>query len=58
MEVARKEMLRSQNYNVMVPKNVSPSKKAIKRGMEISQVKFDQGFDALKAAMKEVYKAQ
>lgn len=57
MEIARKEMLRSQNYNVMIPKTVSPSRKAIKRGMEISQLKFDKGFDALKAAVKEVYKS-
>lgn len=57
MEIARKEMLRAQNYNVMIPKTISPSRKAIKRGMEISQLKFDQGFDALKKAAKEIYKS-
>ena len=56
MEIARKEMLRSQNYNVLVPTEIGPTKKSIKRGMGISQLKFDQGWNDLKTAMKEVYK--
>ena len=56
MEIARKETLRNQNYNVLVPKTLSPSRKAIKRGMEISQVKFDKGMDDLKEAMRAIYK--
>lgn len=56
MEIARKATLRDQNYNVMVPISVTPSKKTIKRGMEISQVKFDKGWNELKSAMKEIYK--
>lgn len=55
MEIARKTTLRDQNYNVMVPTTLTPNKKLIRRGMEISQLKFDQGFNRLKAAVKEVY---
>ena len=56
MEIARKNMLKSQNYNVFVPVGIAPTKKTIKRAMEIPQIKFDQGWNELKAAMKEIYK--
>lgn len=56
MERARKEMLQNQNYAVMVPVSVQPTKKTIRRGMEISMAKFDQHFAILKNAMREVYK--
>lgn len=56
MECARKKMLQNQNYAVVVPSSVQPTKKTIRRGMEISMAKFDQHFAILKNAMREVYK--
>lgn len=58
MERARKEMLQNQNYAVVVPSSVQPTKKTIRRGMEISMAKFDQHFAILKNAMREVYKGE
>lgn len=58
MERARKEMLQNQNYAVVVPSSIQPTKKTIRRGMEISMAKFDQYFAILKNAMREVYKGE
>lgn len=58
MERARKEMLQNQNYAVVVPSSIQPTKKTIRRGMEISMAKFDQHFAILKNAMREVYKGE
>lgn len=58
MEQARKSTLQNQNYAVVVPSSVQPSKKTIRRGMEISVAKFDQNFAILKTAMKQIYADQ
>lgn len=55
MDVARKEMLRSQDYKVSVPKQVQPTKASIQRAMEIPKSKFEQHFKELKEAMLVVY---
>lgn len=56
MEQARKATLQNQNYAVVVPTSIQPTKKTIRRGMEISMAKFDQYFAILKDAMRQVYK--
>lgn len=55
MERARKATLQDQNYAVVVPSSVQPTKRTIRRGMEISMSKFDQHFAILKDAMRQVY---
>ena len=55
MEIARKQTLKNQNYHVIVPKTISPSKKTIQRGMDISKALFNQEFEILKEAVKEIY---
>ena len=55
MEHARKTTLQNQNYAVIVPNSIQPSKKTIRRGMEISMAKFDEHFNILKNAMRQVY---
>lgn len=58
MERARKQTLQNQNYAVVVPSSLQPTKKTIRRGMEISMAKFDQYFAILKDAMRQVYKSE
>lgn len=55
MDVARKEMLRSQDYKVSVPKCVQPTKLSIWRAMEIPKSKFEQHFKDLKEAVLTAY---
>lgn len=55
MDVARKEMLKAQDYKVSVPKQVQPTKVAIQRAMEISKKRFEQAFKELKETMTTVY---
>lgn len=55
MDYSRREMLKGQNFNVFMPSSILPTRKSIRRGMEISQAKFDQALNELKAAMREVY---
>lgn len=56
MEQARKQTLHNQNYAVVAPNSIQPSKKTIRRGMEISMSKFDQHFAILKNIMRDIYK--
>lgn len=55
MEIARKKTLKNQNYRVVIPTTISPSKKTIQRGMDISKVLFNKEFELLKEAVKEIY---
>lgn len=55
MEQARKATLQNQNYKVVVPSTIQPTKKTICRGMEISRSKFEEHFRILKGAMRQVY---
>ena len=58
MEHARKSTLQNQNYAVVVPSSIQPTKKTIWRGMEISKSKFDEHFAILKGIMRQVYKSE
>lgn len=55
MDFARKETLKNQNYSISLPSSVIPNRKTIRRGMEIGEVKFNQAFNELKTAMRQVY---
>ena len=55
MDVERKQQLRDQNYIVVVPTSVQPTKRAIQRAMEISKLSFDTNFKILKNALAQVF---
>ena len=55
MDYARKEMLKNQNFSIALPSSILPSRKTIRRGMEIGEVKFNKAYNELKTAMRQVY---
>lgn len=55
MDMARKRMLANQGKIGAAPKIMSINKHHIKRGMEISTVRFNQEYNLVKKAVKEVY---
>ena len=56
MDIARKQMLKDQNYNVAVPKSISIRGVHIQRALEISKSSFTQNFKLVKESVNKVYK--
>lgn len=56
MDVARKQMLKDQNYNVAVPKYINIRGVHIQRALEISKTNFLQNFKIVKDSVNKVYR--
>lgn len=56
MDVARKQMLKDQNYNVAVPKSINIRGVHIQRALEISKTNFLQNFKIVKDSVNKVYR--
>ena len=55
MDVARKSMLREQNYKVSVPSSVEIKAVYIQRAMEITKARFNEALKFVKQCVSEVY---
>lgn len=55
MDMARKSMLKEQNYRIAVPKSIQIKSVHIQRALEISKVKFNEYFKLVKQCVSEVY---
>lgn len=55
-DVARKEMLKSQNFNISVPKSVSIKGVHIQRALEIPKTTFTENFKIVKNLVNQVYR--
>lgn len=55
MDIARKSMLREQNYRVAVPKTIQIKGVYIQRAMEIPKMRFNESFRLVKQCVSSVY---
>lgn len=55
MDMARKSMLREQNYRVAVPKTIIIKGVHIQRALEIPKVKFQECFAVVKSCVSSIY---
>lgn len=55
MDVARKQMIKDQNYNVSVPSSVTVKGVHIQRGMEITKAKYKETLNTIKNVVSIVY---
>lgn len=56
MDIARKQMLKEQNYSVSVPKSVVIKGVHIQRALEISKTSFNENYKIVKNSVSSVYK--
>lgn len=55
MDIARKNMLKSQNYRIAVPQSIQVKSQYIQRGMEIPKVRFKEQLRIVKSVVAQVY---
>ena len=58
MDLARKKMLKEQNYSIAVPQSVTIKGVHIQRALEITKVKYKQEVGIIKDIMNKVYKTE
>lgn len=55
MDIARKSMLKEQNYSVAVPKTIEIKSSHIQRAMEITKVEFNKALKVVKECLSREY---